>query len=113
MSEPVQATSTNLFRVGMPGGYAFQLRPGEEGLSVFAEDGVDPLLTETEVLASFRTDSIIRTRSQHETMVAGLEVVAVEGTDNLPDRLRQSHRELRPGQGMTRAQFKQALRRLE
>jgi hypothetical protein len=102
-----------LIRVAEPGKPAFQLRPGEEGLSVFDADAVDPPLTETEVLDSFRSGSTAVLRSLVEVEVQGLEVVPIEGTGSLPQRLRDAHAEIRPGAGMARGQFKQALKQLE
>jgi hypothetical protein len=43
----------------------------------------------------------------------GLEIVATEGAETLPDRVRVAHREIRPGPGMSRPAFKAALRTLE
>ena len=40
-------------RVGVSNAPAFQLWKGEEGLSVFDPIGVDPPLTESEILESF------------------------------------------------------------
>lgn len=41
-------------RVATPGQPAFQLRKGEQGISVFDPAAVDPPLTEDEILAAFR-----------------------------------------------------------
>jgi hypothetical protein len=100
-------------RVGEPGRPFFQLRPGEEGISVFDPFAVDPPLTEAEILQSFRPGSAAVVRSRDDVAAAGLTVVAVPGAGPLPQRLRDAHAEIRPGPGMTRPQFKQALRSLE
>jgi hypothetical protein len=102
-----------VFRVAEPGKSAFQLRKGEEGLSVFDLLAVNPPLTEAEILDSFRAGSqtLIRTVSEIENK--GLQVVPVPGAEPLPERLRQAHAEIRPGPGMTRGQFKQILKELE
>ncbi|MBX6311614.1 MAG: hypothetical protein IRY99_01625 [Isosphaeraceae bacterium] len=83
-------------RVAEPGRPAFQLRKGEEGLLVFHLGAVDPPLTEAEIEAK------------------GLRVVPIPGAEPLPSRLWEAHAEIRPGLGMTRAQFKQpCLKELE
>lgn len=100
-------------RVAEPGRPAFQLRRGEEGLSVFDPDAVAPPLTEAEILASFRPESRAVPRTVAEIAVKGLIVVPIPGADPLPGRLRDAHAEIRPGPGMTRPGFKQALKELE
>jgi hypothetical protein len=42
-----------------------------------------------------------------------LQVVSIPGAESLPSRLREAHLEIRAGSGMTRAEFKQALREQE
>lgn len=100
-------------RVTEPGRPAFQLRKGEEGISVFDPDALQPPLTEEEILDHFRPGSILVARTLEELRVKGLEVVAIPGAESLPQRLRDAHAEIRPGPGMTRRQFKQALTELE
>jgi hypothetical protein len=100
-------------RVADSGRPAFQLRKGEEGLSVFDLGAVDPPLIEAEILDCFRTDSYLISRSVAEIEIKGLRVIPIPGASPLPPRLRQAHGEIRPGPGMTRAQFKQALKELE
>jgi|SRR4051812_19667197 hypothetical protein len=107
------APGEEFVRVGEPGRPFFQLRPGEEGVSVFDPRAVDPPLTEGEVLQSFRPGSAAVVRSRDDITAAGLTVAPVPGTGPLPPRLRDAHAEIRPGPGMTRPQFKQALRSLE
>jgi len=102
-----------VIRVTEPGRLAFQLRKGEEGLSVFDPSTVQPPLTEAEILSCFRAGSQILTRSVAEIEAKGLQVVPIPGADPLPQRLQEAHAEIRPGPGMTRAQFKQALAELE
>lgn len=100
-------------RVATPGQPAFQLRKGELGLSVFDVNGVDPPLTEDELLAQFRPGSVVVYRTLDELTDAGLEVAETPGADELPDRLRVAHRELVPPPAMTRVAFKTALKSLE
>jgi hypothetical protein len=102
-----------VIRVAMPGQPAFQLRKGEEGLSVFDPDAVDPPLTDAEILLAFRTGSRAVARSVSEIQQKGLTVVPVLGGAPLPARLRDAYAEIRPGPGMTRDLFKQALKELE
>ncbi|MEX0703092.1 MAG: hypothetical protein WD069_13435 [Planctomycetales bacterium] len=102
-----------LIRVAEQGTPAFRLRKGEEGLSIFDTESVDPPLTEAEILDSFRTGSVAVARSIEEVKGFGLEVVPIEGAASLPDRLRRAHVEIRPGRQMSRTQFKQSLKELE
>jgi hypothetical protein len=104
-----------LIRVTRLGRPAFQLRPGEQGISVFDEYGVDPPLTEIEVLESpaFRGGNEVIQVSAETITAVGLTVVEVPGVLPLSDRLSRAHREIRPAAGMTRGEFKQQLRRLE
>jgi len=106
-------SSQRVIRVCPPGLPAFQLRKGEEGISVFDPEAVDPPLTDEEILNSFRPGSQQVQRYVADVEAKGLQVVPIEGAQILPDRLRQAHREIRPSPGMTRAQFKKALRELE
>ncbi len=102
-----------LVRVVEPGRLAFQLRKGEQGLSVFDTRAVEPALQESEILAVFRSSSQMVERSREEIESMGLMVVRLPGTEVLPERLRRAHAEIRPGSAMTRTQFKQALMELE
>ena len=102
-----------VFRVAEPGKPAFQLRPGEEGLSIFDPGAVDPPLNDTEVLAGFRASSRVVVRTKAEIEAKGMVIVPITGTHLLPPRLREAHAELRPGPTMTRQQFKNALKELE
>jgi hypothetical protein len=100
-------------RVAEPGRPAFQLRKGEEGISVFDVDAVEPPLSDSEILDNFRLGSQLVLRSKAEIEAKGLNVIPIPGAKPLSERLRLSHAEIRPGAGMTRIQFKQALRELE
>jgi hypothetical protein len=100
-------------RVGTPGAAAFQLRKGEEGLSVFDPNSVDPPLSESKLLEPFRDGSYLIVRSIAAIEELGMRVEWIEGDGVLPERLRRSHREIRPGAQMTRTQFKSALKELE
>jgi len=100
-------------RVGEPGKPFFQLRPGEEGISVFDPYAVNPPLSADEVLQSFRPGSVVVIRSRMTIVAAGLKVVPAPGAGHLPVRLRDAHAEIQPGPGMTRPLFKRALRSLE
>jgi hypothetical protein len=102
-----------LVRVTEAGRPAFQLRKGEEGISVFDLEAVQPALTEAEVLDAFRAGSCAIAFASAEVEAKGLQVVPIPGAEFLPARLREAHAEIRPGPAMTRAQFKQALKELE
>jgi hypothetical protein len=66
-----------VLRVAAPGKPAFQLRKGEEGISVFDLQAVTPPLTEAEVLACFRAGSQAILRSIAEIEQKGLQVARV------------------------------------
>ena len=100
-------------RVTTPGQPAFQLRKGELGVSVFDPYGVDPPLTEDEILAPFRAGSVVVYRTLEQIAAAGLVVIETPGADVLPDRLRIAHREVTAPPSASRAEFKSALKRLE
>ncbi len=102
-----------LIRVAEPGRLAFQLRKGEQGISVFNAHAVEPALQESEILAAFRSGSETVEQSREEIEGRGLMVVPLLGAEMLPDRLRQAHAEIRPGPAMTRTEFKQALMEIE
>jgi hypothetical protein len=119
-SSPSAARSTSpsppprvVVRIVTPGDPKFQLRKGEAGISVFDPQAVSPQLTEAEVVSGFRPGSVAVTRSVDDIEAKGLQVVAVLGASTLPPRLQQAHAEIVPGPGMTRAQFKNALKGLE
>lgn len=113
MIETSEPSPQAVIRVTIPGQPAFQLRKGEEGISVFDVTAINPALTAEEILGSFRAGSQPITRSIADIEAKGLQVVPVEGAETLPERLRHAHREIRPGPGMTREEFKRALRELE
>jgi hypothetical protein len=100
-------------RVAMSGLPAFQLKKGEEGISIFDRDAVSPALHDVEILDQFRPGSHLVFRSRDEIETKGLRVVPVPGAEPLTQRLQLSHAEIRPGTEMTRLQFKQALKELE
>lgn len=102
-----------IIRVAVPGGTAFQLRKGEEGISVFDTVATDPPLSEDEILAAFRPYCMAIIRTKVEIGAKGLQIVPVEGSESLPERLRQAHAEIRPGWNMLRLEFKKALKELE
>jgi hypothetical protein len=95
-----------VFEVGRP---KFQLRKGEEGLSVFDADE----LLEDEILPNFRPGSLLCTEQLPSIESFGLKVEKTPGEWNLPARLQENHWEIRPGDAMTRHQFKIALKKLE
>jgi hypothetical protein len=100
-------------RVFTPGNRKFQLRKGELGISVFDPGAVNPPLTETEILASFRPGSQSVSRTEAEIHAQGLTIISVPGGSQLPYRLQMAHVEIQAGLGMKRDQFKAALKRLE
>ena len=102
-----------VFRVYEPGKPAFQLKPGEEGISGFNPNLVSPPRTGAEVLGSFRPGSQVMAVPVGRISAQGLTLIRTPGAGILPVRLQQSHMEIRPGPGMTRNQFKKALRGLE
>lgn len=109
---PQNESSGGFIRVTTPGMPAFQLRSGEEGISVFLRNGVSPALTDTEVLANFRPGSVIVEVSPTQIAAQGLIAVPTPGAPTLPPRLQVSHYEIQPGENMTRNQFKNALKGL-
>lgn len=113
MDEAPEPSPPSIVRIAVPGQPAFQLRKGEEGISVFDMTAADPVLTADEILTNFRLGCQLIARAITVIESKGLCVAAVEGAESLPERLRKAHREIRPGTGMTREQFKRALRELE
>ena len=65
------------------------------------------------LVLSFRPGSAAVIRSRTDIDAVGLDVVPVPGNEGLLQRLRDAHAEIRPGPGLSRPQFKQALRSLE
>lgn len=80
---------------------------------MFDPAGVDPPLSEEEILDAFRPGSVVVYRTVEQITAVGLEVVPTEGAETLPDRVRSAHREIRPRSGEPRAAFKSALKELE
>lgn len=103
----------SVVRVVVAGRAAFQLRSGEAGISVFDPDAVVPPLTEQEILDEFRSGSHTLTRTVAEIEAKSLRIDVILGAETLPERLRRAHREIHPGAGMNRKQFKNALKELE
>jgi hypothetical protein len=87
----------------------FQLRKGEEGLSVFNADK----LLEADILPNFRPGSRLTTHQSQLIESFGLKIEKTSGDSSLPQKLQENHWEIRPGDGMTRNQFKVALKILE
>ena len=85
------------------------MRKGEEGLSVFDADK----LIEAEILPNFRSESRLSTQQRQLIESFGLKVAKTPGDSSLPQTLQENHWEIRPGDGMTRNQFKAALKMLE
>lgn len=103
MAEP------SVHRVYNAGKPRFQLRPGEEAISVFDADKLSP----DDILPSFRPGSLIATHEISTIESFGLILVQTPGDPKLPQLLQDNHLDIRPGDGMTRKQFKAALRALE
>lgn len=99
----------SVHRVYNAGKPRFQLRQGEEAISVFDAEKLTP----ADILPSFRPGSLIATHEISTIESFGLIVVHTPGDPKLPQLLRDNHWEIRPGDGMTRNQFKAALRALE
>jgi hypothetical protein len=99
----------SVHRVCQPGKPRFQLRQGEEGISLFDAEQV----TVAEVLPTFRAGSLVTTVEVATIESFGLKVMATPGDPDLPDLLRDNHLDILPGDGMTRNQFKAALKALE
>jgi hypothetical protein len=99
----------SIHRVYNAGKPRFQLRQGEEGLSVFDATNVTP----AQILSSFRLGSLVTTVGTSMIESFGLRVVRTPGDPTLPRLLQDNHMEIRPVAGMTRKQFKAALRSLE
>jgi hypothetical protein len=106
---PAAKNPSELHRVFEEGKPKFQLRKGEEGLSVFDADE----LLEHEILPNFRPGSRLATQQCAFIEGFGLKVEKADGDPSLPQKLREHHWEIRPGERMTRHQFKTALKKLE
>ncbi len=106
---PRGAEKREVYRVVEPGKPRFQLRQGEEGLSVFDAGKVRP----EDVLPAFRPGSSVIAIEAEWLESFGLQVVKTPGESRLPELLQDNHAIICPGTGMTRKQFKQALKTLE
>lgn len=96
-------------RVYESGKPKYQLRQGEEGLSIF-----DAKIPDVAILAKFRASADIDTKSVDEIESKGLTVVQTHGDCEYlqNDELEDNHWEIRPEPEMTRSQFKAALKTL-
>ena len=108
-SAKVQKGVATVHRVVETGKPQFQLRSSEQGLSVFDGSKVSP----EDVLPHYRPGSQISTKTISEIEGHGLVVEKTPGDPKLPEHLQDAHMEIRPGPGMKRAQFKQAIKKLE
>jgi hypothetical protein len=85
------------------------LRQGEEGLSVFDARHVKP----EDIVPAFRPGSSVLSQDVEWLESFGLQLVKTPGDPQLPKLLQDNHAIICPGKGMTRKQFKQALKLLE
>jgi hypothetical protein len=99
----------SVHRVYNAGKPRFQLRQGEEAISVFDAEKLTP----ADILPSFRPGSLIATQAISTIESFGLIVVHTPGDPKLPKLLQDNHMDIRPGDGMTRNQFKAAPKALE
>lgn len=102
-----------LIRVADPARPAFQLRKGEEGISIFDTDAVAPPLTEKEILDCFRPGCVAVALAWDDIQNKGLGIVPIPGASSLPERLQVAHAEIRAGSRMSRAEFKKRLKDFE
>jgi hypothetical protein len=103
------AEKPKVYRVVEPGKPRFQLGQGEEGLSVFDARKVKP----EDILPVFRPGSLVVSLDVEWFESFGLQVVKTPGESLLPKLLQDNHAIIGPGTGMSRKQFKQALKVLE
>jgi hypothetical protein len=96
-------------RLTEPGKPQFQLKKGEEGLSVFDARKVAP----KDVLPYFREGSQVTTKTAREIESVGLTLKSTPGHPDLPKHLQKAHMEIQKPADMTRGQFKQAIKKLE
>ncbi len=101
--------SSRVHRVYETGKPRYQLRPGEEGVSVF--DALKVMAKA--ILPYFREGSLVTTQDVARIEAIGLRIVKTPGDPRLPELLRANHAIIGPSEGMTRKQFKQALNSLE
>lgn len=105
----IHVPEPSIHRVYTPGKPRFQLRQGEEAISAFDAEKTTP----ADILPSFRAGSLIVTQKISIVEAIGLKVVHTPGDSTLTQLLQDNHVEIRPGEGMTRKQFKAALLALE
>jgi len=96
-------------RVYVNGYPQYQLRQGEEGLSIF-----DAKISDADILGKFRSGSMIEIKRTDEIESKGLIVLQTHGdcAHFQNDELEDNHCEIRPGPGMNRSQFKVTLKTL-
>lgn len=105
-SDEKPETVSRVVEEGQP---KYQLKSGEEGLSVFAN------MSDQEVMdsANWRDGSSIDKKSVADLEDKGLTVEQTHGDcDFLDDKGQDNHFEIRPGQGMTRNEFKKIIKEL-
>jgi hypothetical protein len=100
---------TTVKRVYQNGKPKYQLRQGEQGLSIF-----DAQISDADIRAKFKPGSKTDTKSVDEIEKKGFSMVQTHGDcDHLQnDVLEDNHWEIRPAPGMTRKQLKVALKTL-
>ena len=106
---PSGAEKRKVYRVVEIGKPRFQLRQGEEGVSVFDAGRVQP----ENILPAFRPGSSVLALDVQWLESFNLQVVKTTGDSGLPKLLQDNHAIIAPGSEMTRKQFKQALKALE
>ena len=104
-----RARKANFYRVAESGKPRFQLRHGEEGLSVFDARRVKP----EDILPSFRPGSLVFALDVAWIESFGLRVVKTPGDPRLPKLLQDNHAIICPPPEMTRKEFKQTLKGME
>lgn|GEM_PF-2755703 len=99
----------NFKRVYENGHPKYQLRQGEEGLSIF-----DAKISDADILGKFRTGNKIEMKSIDEIESKDLRVLQTHGdcVHFQNDELEDNHWEIRPGPDMNRSQFKVVLKTL-
>jgi hypothetical protein len=102
-------TPGSVYRVYEHGKPQFQLRSGEEGISVFDAEVLRP----EQILPAFRAGSAITARQKQAITALGLVLVKTPGAAFLPTALQENHWEIQRGPAMTRNQFKKSLKLLD
>jgi hypothetical protein len=99
----------SVYRVVEPGKPQFQLKKGEQGISVFDASKVKP----DDILPNFRPTSQVVKKPVTEIENLNLTVKSTPGDPKLPKILQDAHMEIQPGFQMNRNQFKLNLKLLE